>query len=262
MKTLENFIFNKMKKGSLTFSLQEVMETLALSYEDARTALYRYKTKGKIALIRRGFYVIIPPEYSQKGMLPIYLYVDDMMKSIEKPYYLALFSAAATYGAAHQQPMTSYIMTIAPKLLSIKNNKHSIIFLTKQKWDESDIVKKKSPAGYFNISSPELTAIDLIAYMAISGINRCATVIEELIEFIDSQKLFETALRFKVLSVLQRLGYLLDVELKHAELSDSIYKALSDKKLFFVPLSIHHDKKGDFNSKWKIIKNTEIEIDL
>jgi len=261
MRILEDFIFNKTKKGDLTFSLSEAVNTLNFKCENVNNLLYRYKEKGKIALVRNGFYVIIPPQYSDIGMLPIYMYIDDLMKSLEKDYYLALFSAAAIYGAAHQQPMESYIITMPPKLRSIKNEKQFINFLTKKSWDKQDIISKKSEAGYFNVSSAELTALDLFSYIHISGINRCAEIIAQLAENIDADKLYQTASHFQPISALQRLGYILDIELKRRDLSDKIYEALSAKTFFYIPLSIHNEKKGKFNVKWKIIKNTEIEVD-
>jgi hypothetical protein len=41
-------------------------------------------------------------------MLPVYLFADDLMKSLKKNYYLGLYSAAAIHGAGHQQPMESH----------------------------------------------------------------------------------------------------------------------------------------------------------
>ncbi|KAA6343689.1 hypothetical protein EZS27_008633 [termite gut metagenome] len=38
-------------------------------------------------------------------MLSPYLFIDNLMKSLDKPYYVSLSSAAALYGAVHQQPM-------------------------------------------------------------------------------------------------------------------------------------------------------------
>src|SRR3546814_1865195 len=79
------------------------------------------------------------------------------MKSLNKRYYIGLFSAAALHGAAHQQPMEYYVLTEKPALRDIKNEKLSINFYVKKDWSEDDIVQKKTDAGYINVSSPELT---------------------------------------------------------------------------------------------------------
>jgi len=82
--------------------------------------------KDEIAQIRQGFYVIIPPEYSKQGIIPPYLYIDDLMKSLDKPYYVGLLSAAALYGAAHQQPTGYTVITQSPAPRSI--DKLKILF--------------------------------------------------------------------------------------------------------------------------------------
>jgi hypothetical protein len=45
-------------------------------------------------------------------MLPINLFIDDMMKSLNKRYYVGLISAAALHGAAHQKPMEYYVIQV------------------------------------------------------------------------------------------------------------------------------------------------------
>ena len=64
--------------------------------------------------------MIITPEYAQSGMLPATLFIDDLMKSLNRKYYIGLHSAAALYGAAHQQPMEFFVITENPPLRNIK----------------------------------------------------------------------------------------------------------------------------------------------
>jgi hypothetical protein len=72
------------------------------------------KLKKEVLQIRQGFYVIIPPKYSKSGTLPLYLFIDDLMKSLDKPYYVSLLSVAALHGAAYQQPMGYTVITQSP----------------------------------------------------------------------------------------------------------------------------------------------------
>ncbi|MBU2528362.1 type IV toxin-antitoxin system AbiEi family antitoxin [bacterium] len=262
MKTLKEFIFARRSKGGYSFSLDEVKRSLGLSYNAAKQTLYQHQKKKQIALIRNGFYVIIPPEYSHSGMLPIYLFIDDLMKWLDKPYYLSLFTAAALHGAAHQQPMESFVITVKPALRNVKNEKLIINFSVKNSWDKNDIIQKKTDAGYVNVSSVELTALDLMYYMKHSGISRCATVISELAESMSAEKLKQTALRYAPVAAIQRLGYLLDTQTGRKDLAEQLQKILDKKKYFYAPLSTHHSKKGTFIPKWKIIKNTGVESDI
>ena len=49
-----------------------------------------------------------------------------------KPYYVGLLSAAALHGAAHQQPMTDYIVTQTPAPRNISNKRLKIAFFAKK----------------------------------------------------------------------------------------------------------------------------------
>jgi predicted transcriptional regulator of viral defense system len=61
---------------------------------------------------------------------------------------------------------------------------------------------------------------------------------------------------------IQRLGYILDTIVNEEKLTDSLYKILNKTSFLPVPLSPQKGKKGQMNSKWKIIINMQIESDL
>src|SRR3546814_4401892 len=117
--SIEEDVNNTMAKGMYSFSWGKLKGNFDLSDKALYQALFRLSAKGKIALVRRGFYAIITPEYSRYGMLPPHLFIDDLMKSLNKRYYIGLFSAAALHGAAHQQPMEYYVLTEKPALREI-----------------------------------------------------------------------------------------------------------------------------------------------
>ena len=153
---LEDFIKKMRSVGRYAFNLSEIKESFELSEKALNQALYRLKVKNDIAQIRRGFYVIVTPEYSKTGMLPTVLFIDDLMSALNKKYYVGLFSAAALYGASHQQPMEFFVITENPAPRSVNNEKLKLNFLVKGKWWDDDIQKKKTDAGYINVSSPSL----------------------------------------------------------------------------------------------------------
>jgi predicted transcriptional regulator of viral defense system len=155
---LEDYLNKIRSQGRYAFTWLEVKEQFDISDKALNQTLYRLKSKKRIAQIRKGFYAIITPEYSNYGMLPVNLFIDDMMKSLNKRYYVGLISAAALHGAAHQQPMEYYVITEKPALRDIKNKKLKINFYVKKEWVDEDVMQKKTDAGYINVSSPELTA--------------------------------------------------------------------------------------------------------
>jgi predicted transcriptional regulator of viral defense system len=256
------FFVELQSQGRYAFTLEELRHRFKSSDKTLLQGLYRYKTKKQIAQIRKGFYVIIPPNYSNQGMLPPYLFIDDLMKSLNKTYYVALLSAAAVHGAAHQQPMEYFVIaeTAAPR--SINNKKLKVSFFSKNSWDQDDIVQKTTDAGYLNVSSPELTALDLLAYVDKIGINRAVTVLVELAQAMKASALSQTAKRYPTTTVIQRLGYILDKTLGEEKLSDTLLKILNERNVSPVLLVTQKEKQGELDEIWKVIKNIEIESDL
>lgn len=259
---LEYFIKKVRSTGRYAFNLSEIKEKFELSDKALNQALYRLKVKNEIAQIRRGFYVIITPEYSKLGMLPALLFIDDLMSALNKKYYVGLFSAAALYGASHQQPMEFFVITENPAPRSVKNQKLKLNFLVKGKWADDDIQKKKTDAGYINVSSPSLTALDLLYYTNHVGINQTVTILKELMNDIKPTELVKTAKRYPQITAIQKLGYLLERELNNPKLAEALFKVLFNKNFFQVLLVGHKNKQGTMDEKWKVIINTKIESDL
>ncbi len=259
---LEDYLNKIRSQGRYAFTWIELKDQFDISDKALNQTLYRLKIKKKIAQIRKGFYAIITPEYSRQGMLPVNLFIDDLMKSLNKRYYVGLISAAALHGAAHQQPMEFFVITEKPALRGIKNKKLKINFYIKKDWSEDDIIQKKTDAGYINVSSPEFTALDLFFYNKSVGFNQTVTILKELTDEIKPAELSKTAKRYPQVAAIQRLGYILDKELQNEKLSDVLSKTLQDKKTFPVSLSNDRDKNGEMDEKWKIIKNIQVESDI
>jgi len=264
-KYLDAFMDKQRAMGKYSFTTFNLPHQLGISENALKKSLQRLKAQQAVVMVRKGFYVIVPPEYRAKGIIPTSLYVNDLMKFLNRDYYVGLLNAAAYHGAAHQQPQNYSIITEGIALRPIKNDKVGIHFYIKKSWNKEDIVKKKVDTGYINISSPELTALDLVSYYnEVGGFNRVATVIEELKEVIQSKKLVETARQYEEVSVVQRLGYVLEYVLEENELSNSLYNYLDS--IGHYPVLLRPQKKKPENmitgNKWKIVPNIEIEADI
>ncbi len=257
---IDKYLIEVRSQGRYAFTAEELKDKFNLSLNALNQLLYRLKQKNEIALIRQGFYVIIPPEYSKQGFLPPYLYIDDLMKWLDKPYYVGLLSAAALYGAAHQQPMGYTVVTETPAPRSVEKLK--IDFFAKKTFLQDGITQKKTPTGNMLVSLPELTALDLFDYIHKFGINQITTILQELSEEMKPSILLKIAKQFPNTAAIQRLGYILETEINEEKLADSLYKVLKDRAFFPVPLSLTHEKKGETDNRWKVIKNMEIESDL
>jgi predicted transcriptional regulator of viral defense system len=259
---LENFLHTIRAHGRYSFTLEDLKKEFGLPYSTIKQTIYRLKIKTRIAQIRQGFFVIIPPEYSVLEILPTVMFIDSMMTYLGKPYYIGLLSAAALHGAAHQQPMTDFIVTQTPAPRNIRNKKLKITFFAKKTLLNEGIIQKKTPAGYINVSSPELTAFDLLENIKSFGINRITTILQELYEEMRPYRLSRIAKLINNKTNIQRLGYILDTVVNDEKLTNSLYKVLSKTSFSPVPLSPQKGRKGQIDSKWKIIVNMQIESDL
>jgi predicted transcriptional regulator of viral defense system len=258
---IEDYLMIVRSKGRFSVTQNELLQKFNISPKTLNQSLFRLKSKNQIAQVRKGFYAIIPPEYSHQGILPVYLFIDDLMKSLNKNYYLGLYSAAALHGAGHQQPMESQVIIENTILRDIKNDKLSIRFFTSSKWHLENIVQKKTDAGYINVSSPELTALDLVSYSPrMGGINRLLPILEELAEIIKPSKLYKTAKCCNQITIVQRLGFLFENVVGFPVLSSALEKILNENVFSTIPLSLaHKSKEGEVNTKWKVIINTDLQ---
>ncbi|MFH1252427.1 MAG: type IV toxin-antitoxin system AbiEi family antitoxin [bacterium] len=261
---LDKYIDHLRSKGRYTFTLSEVISDFNVSENAIKNGLKRLRKKGRVRSVHKGFYIIIPPEYSAHGVLPAIQFIDDLMIYLNKPYYVGLLSAAALHGAAHQQPQESYVISVRPVQRPLLAGGVKINFMMKSKIPAVGIVDKKTLAGYVKVSSPELTAIDLLLYSnRVGGMNRVATVLQELCEVIDPTK-FRAIIDDSIpIAALQRLGYLMEYELEFQSHADVLFELIKDKIRRHNRL--HTLKKGTSEksrNRWKINVNTQIETDL
>lgn len=261
---LEAFVDDLRSRGKYSFTLTDLRNQYRLSDEALKKALQRLTNKKEAARVRQEFYVIVPPEYRSRGMLPASFFIADLMKFLQKDYYVGLLSAASLYGAAHQQPQEFYVITAKPTLRAIKTSKLKISFFYKKEWNVADIKERKVETGFVKVSSPELTALDLVTYAdKIGGLNRVATVLEELTEQINNEALAQAIKRYGNVATIQRLGFLMET-LGKTELADPLNEYLESVKHFPILLRPQKEKPATMaaGNRWKVVVNATIETDL
>lgn len=246
-----------------SFSLEEISNQTDSTDTSLKFELARLVKKKEITNLRKGFYLIIPPRYSKQGYIPIQLYIHKLFQSLNRNYYLGFYSAAKFHGASHQQTHREYVMIEKPKLNEIKKNDFDIKFITSSQWPTKNIVEKKSDAGYFNISSPALTAADLIHHQTkLGGLNRMLAILEELTEEITNEDLNDLLTWYPHRSTIQRLAFILDEQQADIDLS-VISNYLKSAQYFPVLLSPKKNQKaGSVDNRWKVDVNIKLESDL
>ena len=109
-------------RGDYTFSIEDAVRQTGRSVSSLRASLRNQKKLRRIFSPRRGFYVLVPPEYRKAISPPPSWYIDDLMKYFGQPYYVGILTAADYYGASHQKPMVFQVVTNKPtKPISVGN---------------------------------------------------------------------------------------------------------------------------------------------
>lgn len=263
---LEEWVNQQTSLGEHAFSLDKALKAFSqISEEATKRALARLTKKGKILSIHKGYYLIIPTLYQNKGILPPILFINDLMKYLERPYYIGLLSAAQMHGAAHHAPQEFYVFTNRPAMRPLQKKGVKINFIGINKIHVGFLQERKTESGYIKISSPILTAIDLIDFdYAVGRISRVSTVLNELAESLKPEDFNTNLLEIARISTLQRLGYILENIIQQPELAKSLWDLLSqtEKKPQRIKLHSHGKSSGyPVDKKWQVIINATIEID-
>lgn len=264
--SISDWVENREMTGLPTFSYKEVCASFpALSARVVSNELYRLGKLKRIQSVHKGFYTVVPIQFKDRGIVPPYNYIGQLMSYLERPYYISLLSAGVLHGAAHQRPQRMSIMTKPPRITFSPKNNDRLLWTYRTVVPQNLLCQTNSDTGVILYSNAELTAVDLVQYChLIGGLSAAATVIEELTEKTDFSKNGEELLKCTTFPTLQRLGYIMDNILDNQEQAESIEHLLQPyfKKLKYRPLT--PNKPTDSMTKlpkWKIIINQDIEPD-
>jgi predicted transcriptional regulator of viral defense system len=255
------YVEGLLARGRHTFTRAEAEGALASSPVATYHSLRRLLKSGWVAMPRRGFYLIVDPGHRQLGALPPTAWIDDLMRFHDVPYYVGLLSAAAVHGAAHQQPQELQVVAGAV-LRPLTVGRVRMRFFFRRRMDVAVTEQMKTSSGYVPVSTPEMTAYDLVRYRKGAGsIDHIATVLAELAEHLDAKELLAIAKKGEELPVIQRLGWLLD-RTGHADLGGEIAKLVRAARPKMVPLEPGSaEDVSARDARWHVLVNTVVEVE-
>ena len=250
MSVLE-WVHNREVEGRPIFTYEEVTNAFpSFTPQQISNSLYRIVKSEMIAQPFKGFYVVIPPHYAAKGIVPPVYYIDQLMDYLRRPYYICLLNAAELLGAAHQRPQEFSVMTILPRIRMSRLS--SLNWNYRSSIPDNFLKEINSETGTIKFSGPELTALDLVQYeQHIGGLSRAANF---FLYIPDSSSI----------ATVQRVGYILENVLMNQSQADDLYhelKIVSPKLNRFRLSTRKNDDGAILDKRWNIIVNTEIELD-
>lgn len=247
-------------QGRYSFSYPILLAASGKQYKAVERALSRLRKGGAIANPRKGFYVIVPPEYRISGCLPASWFIDDMMKFMEENYYVGLLSAAELYGSAHHRPQELQVVAERSHR-AVECGRARIRFFSKRCIEKTPVAKHKTRTGYMLVSTPEATSLDLVRYsFELGGLSAVAVTISELTEHLKPRRLVRAAEVFD-LSVSQRLGFLLD-RLGKQKLADQLSAwVLKQRPRLALLRSDGLTGAGLVDQRWRLRVNAEVAVE-
>ncbi|MEI7832449.1 MAG: type IV toxin-antitoxin system AbiEi family antitoxin [bacterium] len=261
VQTATEYIRSLLQRGRYTFTINEAEQALG-GRRKALDVLLRQQTAGWLFVPTRGFYVIIDPQHQAQGILPLEWYIDDWATSLQCNYYIGGLSAAMLHGASHQKPQQQQVI-IDRQLPPITHNMHRVLLFYKKTIPQGAWEQRKSSAGYYHLSTPAMTAYDILRYpKACPSLDLAATVLTELGEVINAEVLAQLLDFAGKIAVLQRLGWLLD-HVGWDAITHQLSERLQQQRLVWRPLRKDMPIDGSVrDKKWHIIENAEVDADI
>ena len=258
---LSSYVSRLLSAGRTVFTAEEAEQALGVGRGAFLDAAERLQRREALLNPRRGFYVVVPPQYASWGGPPPSWYIDPLMRHEGQAYYVGLLKAAELHGATHQGVMEFQVIS-AKRLPKIRAGRNLIAFYFRKNVEAvtAGTEGRKTDTGTMKISSAALTALDLLRYpQASGGIDNVATVLSDLGKKIDPEQL-ATLSALVERPVVQRLGHLLE-HLGHYALAGSMLESLQARgSLPWTELDQQEVRDPDFepeplqrDPRWRVI---------
>jgi len=245
---LANLLDASERSGKLNLRTADIAQALpGISADALRQALRRQQRKGRIARTSRGstHWVIVPLQDAASGAPPLETWLDMYLsKTLGVPYYVSLLSAAEAYGASPQAVMVTQVMTSQARR-PVQVGRHRLVFFKSARIAALPTRWHATPHGRFRVSTPELTALDLVArQQAAGGIARVIEVLQSLATQMTADGLTLALNAALETPTAQRLGAIL-VQQGQPTLANQVSAWLDTRRTRRIPLTPHSDAHSD-----------------
>jgi predicted transcriptional regulator of viral defense system len=250
-----------LSQGRYSFTTEEAEAILGTGRQAALAALARLQRRGAVFSPAKGLYVAIPPEHRSVGAPPGEWFVDPMMRHLHRPYYIALLTAAAFHGAAHQAPQLFQVMTdYASSLGTRRFGRQRLRFYSSKQVSDDPTSQITVPTGYAVLATKETTVVDLVSRpREAGGYSNVATILKELGP-LHGSALAQTAFR-RGRALVRRIGWLVEQfgEIDDLEALRQAARIDLGEPTLLDPASRKH---GHADRDWAIRVNRAVEPDV
>jgi hypothetical protein len=204
------FIDQRLALGRVAFPLADLVKETGLSVTAARNQLLRLGNRVTRVSPRHQFFLIVSPEHRAVGAPPVVWWLHDYFEWLGQPYYLALQSAASSFGSNPQALQVTQVMTKTPRRPS-KRAAFASSSLSNAPWSRRQRSPWRMPMRRCRSAHRRQPAYDLIQYAArIGGIGRAAETIAPLLPLMRTAELRRVLEIEDEPATAQRLGFVLE----------------------------------------------------
>src|SRR5713226_1579467 len=172
------FLDDLQARGDLVVSVEEAAKRSTLTRIAAQRQLERLAPRTTRLPGRPSAFLIVPPEHRLRGAPPVAAWLDEYFRAQDQLYYVGLLSAAALHGSSNQPLQVTQVLLRRPRR-PIAVGKIHLEFYVKSKLEFTPLTEIPGLPAPLAVSSPEATALDLIAFShRLGGIERALEVIQ------------------------------------------------------------------------------------
>jgi predicted transcriptional regulator of viral defense system len=246
-------------RGCLVASLPDLANTSGLSPLAVKRQIEHLAHRVGRLPGRPSSYLIVAPEHRKRGAPPVDFWLADYCRVHDKPYYVGLLSAAALHGSAKQAVQLTQVMTSSATRAFSVGNVH-VEFHVKQHLLGTPLTPIRGLASPLAVSSPEATALDLIAFQhCVGGIARATEVITGLLPVMTNEG-WHRALKNASPTVRQRTGYVLKT-LGARRFATAVQITLPSKLRPVVLQNAMPTRGTELEQPWQVIDNVGLKYE-
>lgn len=247
-------------QGLYVASSDVLLDLTGLGRNALAQGLRRLRRQGKQFSPAKGLYVFVPAEYRSWGVVPASWFIDELMRHLNRSYYVSLLSAAAIHGASHQAPQVFQVVT--DKTLPDRDLERVRLRFHQSRWiGQTPVKEHNTQTGTMRVATREATVVDLVERpRAAGGLSNIATILVEIGDLDGAELARLSGLRPR--SHARRLGWLLDrFHRGRCDLA-ALRATAAPGEGAPALLSARGGKRGSVDSAWGVHINSEVEPDL
>ncbi|MFP3952396.1 MAG: type IV toxin-antitoxin system AbiEi family antitoxin [Candidatus Bathyarchaeia archaeon] len=240
-------------RGRNIFTLDDVMDSLDVSYDYAKVIVNRLVKKSWVIQLARGKYLIVPLEAGVRGQYSEHGFV--VASHLVEPYYVGYLSALNHHGLTELVPNTIYVATTKRRRdRTILYRRFHFVTIREEKMFGA--MEVSISGSVVRISDPEKTIVDCLDHPEYcNGVEEVAESIFFEHGELDIERILGYAEKIGNRTVIKRLGYVL--EKLGIEEYDELFRGIQLSK-GYPKLDPTQPEEGAYNTEWGLQINTDI----